>query len=420
MSARRTKQEPVDMVIFGATGFVGRLTATYLAEHSPKHARLALAGRSQQRLEQVREELPGRASRWPLVVADSGDAASMRALAESARIVITTVGPYYRSGLALVEACAASGTDYIDLTGEVLFMRESIDRCHERAKRSGARIVHGCGFDSIPSDLGVLTLHEAISDAGDGELEETTLVVRALRGGFSGGTIASAMGLAEAVRTNPKLRRVIGDPYALSPDRSREPDLGRQRDPRGVVRDDALDMWLAPFVMAGCNTRVVRRSNALQKWAYGRNFRYQEVVGFRNGLTAAAKAAALSASLTAFATSITFAASRRVVARFLPKPGEGPSERTQRTGFFKIEIHTTTSTGARYIAHVAARGDPGYAATAVMLGESALCLALDREALPDRAGVLTPATALGVPLVRRLRSADHTYDVRRLRSRTRR
>ncbi len=268
------------MVVFGATGFAGRLVAAYLAGHVPAGTRIGLAGRSPARLAEVRAGLGDVAAGWPLLTADSGDPESLAALARSARVVATTVGPYRPHGLALVEACARAGTDYADLTGEVLFERESIDRYHDVAAGTGARIVHSCGFDSIPSDLGVQVLHDTVQADGGGDLEDTTLVVTALRGGFSGGTIASALRQLDEVRADPRLRRTAADPYALSPERPAEPDLGRERDLTRVRYDASLGTWTGPFIMARFNTRVVRRSNALQDWAYGRRFRYQEVTGF--------------------------------------------------------------------------------------------------------------------------------------------
>ena len=411
MSADR----PLDIVVFGATGFVGRLTADYLAKHAPDGVRVGLAGRSADRLASVRAELDPRASDWSLVTADSSDAASMRALAEGTRVVATTVGPYHAYGLPLVEACAAAGTHYADLTGEVLFMREAIDRFDAAARERGARIVHNCGFDSIPSDLGVFLLHEAAAADGAGRLEDTTLVVRAMKGGASGGTIASMKGQLDEVRSSPAQRRIAEDPYALSPDRPAEPqDLGRESDIRGPVFDEDLGVWLGPFVMAAINTRVVRRSNALQDWAYGRRFRYREAMAMGDGATGRAKAAALSGGLGALVAGLTFSPTRAVLDRVLPSPGEGPDEQARRKGFFKIDVHTRTSSGARYVAHIAAQGDPGYAATAVMLGESALCLSQDGDRLPPRAGVLTPSTGLGMALVERLRAAGQTLDVERL------
>ncbi len=401
------------MVVFGATGFAGRLVAAYLAGHVPAGTRIGLAGRSPARLAEVRAGLGDVAAGWPLLTADSGDPESLAALARSARVVATTVGPYRPHGLALVEACARAGTDYADLTGEVLFERESIDRYHDVAAGTGARIVHSCGFDSIPSDLGVQVLHDTVQADGGGDLEDTTLVVTALRGGFSGGTIASALRQLDEVRADPRLRRTAADPYALSPERPAEPDLGRERDLTRVRYDASLGTWTGPFIMARFNTRVVRRSNALQDWAYGRRFRYQEVTGFGAGRAEAVRAGTITGALGALAAGLAFGPSRSLLGHVLPGPGEGPSEKTRRNGYFRMAIHTRTSSGRRYVARVAAHGDPGYQATAVMFGESALCLALDRDRLPGRAGVLTPATAMGPALATRLRSAGLTLAAQR-------
>ena len=406
----------LDVVVFGATGFAGRLVAGYLAGHAPAGVRIGLAGRSERRLADVRVGLGAAASGWPLLVADSADPVSVAALARAARVVVSTVGPYRAQGLALVEACAEAGTDYADLTGEVLFVRDSIDRCHDVAARAGARIVHCCGFDSVPSDLGVLLLHHAARADDAGDLRDTTLAVTALRGGISGGTVASMMGQQEEVRGSAERRRAVADPYALSPDRGAEPDLGDERDLDWVRYDGDLGMWTGPFAMAGINTRVVRRSNALQGWVYGRRFRYREVTGFGAGPAAPLLAAAVSTTLKATEAGLAFGPSRALLGQLLPAPGRGPGERTRRTGYFRLQIHTRTSAGARYLGTIGARGDPGYAATSVMLGEAALCLALDQDQLPDHAGVLTPATAMGAALAARLRSASHTMATQRITS----
>jgi short subunit dehydrogenase-like uncharacterized protein len=404
----------LDVVVFGATGFVGRLVAGYLADHAPPGVRIGLAGRSEQRLADTRARLGSAASSWPLLVADSADPGSLAALARAARVIATTVGPYRREGLALVEACASAGTDYADLTGEVLFIRESIDRYHGVAAATGARIVHACGFDSIPSDLGVLLLHHAARADKAGDLEDTTLVVTALRGGVSGGTLASGIGQWDEMRADAAARRLVADPYALSPDRAAEPDLGDESDLGWVCHDAGLGIWVGPFVMAGLNTRVVRRSNALHGWAYGRRFRYREVTGFGSGPAAPVQAAAVAAGVTALTAGLAFPPSRALLGTVLPRPGQGPSDKTRRSGYFRIQVHTRTSAGRRYLAKIEARGDPGYAATSVMLGESALCLALDRDLLPDHAGVLTPATAMGATLAERLTAAGHTLTTQRI------
>ena len=409
MAAAEHPERALDIVVFGATGFVGKLVAAYLAGHAPAGTRIGLAGRSKDRLQAAQLALGAAARDWPLLVADTADPAALDALATSTRVVATTVGPYARYGLPLVESCARHGTDYADLTGEVLFVRDCLDRYQQVAVGSGARIVHACGFDSIPSDLGVLLLHERAVADGAGQLESTTLVAR-MKGGVSGGTLDSLRAQAEAVSADGSRRAILADPYALSPDRAAEPDLGPQGD--GLVPTyDRRVGWTAPFVMAPYNTRIVRRSNALLGWAYGREFRYREVMGFGKGPLAPGLAAGTSTGLALASVGMGFAPTRALLDRVLPSPGEGPSAQVQRSGRFRMELTADTSTGARYRAVVAAQGDPGYAATSVMLGESALCLALDRDRLPVRAGMLTPATAMGDVLVARLRAAGFTLTV---------
>lgn len=411
MSVSRTGRDH-DVVVFGASGFVGRLTAEYLAAHAPEGARIALGGRSQAKLEAVRSGLGPRAADWPIVVADSADPAALLALAQSTRAVATTVGPYLRYGLPLVAACAEAGTHYADLTGEVLFMRRAIDDHDERAQATGARIVHTCGFDSIPSDLGVFLLAEAARERGLGTLTDTTYVVKKVRGGVSGGTVDSLRGQLDEARRDRTSRAILLDPYALSPDREAEPDLGPQRDPMGVEHDPALGGFLAPFVMGTINTRVVRRSNALQGHAYGRGLRYREFMATGGLPLGPVIAGGIAAGVGALMVGLSFGPTRKVIDHVLPDPGEGPSERDRERGFFAIEVHAQTTGGTRLVCDAKAKGDPGYKATAVMLGEAALALALDEDRLPPAAGVLTPATAMGHVLVDRLQAAGQTYAVR--------
>ncbi|SEM36504.1 saccharopine dehydrogenase family protein [Rhodococcus maanshanensis] len=411
-----TRTRDLDIVVYGATGFVGKLTAEYLARSAPRRARIGLAGRSTAKLEKVRAQLDPSAAQWPIIIADADDPTSLTALAVSAHVVISTVGPYAKYGIDLVRACAEAGTDYVDLSGEVLFGRESIDRFHEVAVASGARIVHSCGFDSIPSDIGVHVLHKQVAADGEGDLTDTTLVVTSMRGGISGGTIDSIRNLVDTVRADKSARRIAVNPYSLSPDLASEPDLGRQSDVEMLKGSDiapGLGGRTAPFLMGSTNTRVVRRSNALRKWEYGRAFRYREVMSVGQSVLSPVFAAGVSAGLGALMAGLAFGPTRYLLDRVLPKPGEGPNEKSRASGHFTTDTYTTTSTGARYVARMRAKGDPGYAATAVMLGESALALALDRDALPDAAGVLTPATAIGDALVDRLRAAGFEISARR-------
>jgi short subunit dehydrogenase-like uncharacterized protein len=288
-------------------------------------------------------------------------------------------------------------------------MRWAIDNADAAAKASGARIVHTCGFDSIPSDIGTLLLHEAAEPGGHGELGDTSLVVKSMRGGASGGTIDSARTTVDELKKDSSGRRVLTDPYALSPDRDAEPDLGGERDSLKPVHDDRLGGWLAPFVMGSVNTRVVRRSNALKDFAYGRRLRYRELMATGGGPLGLAKASGIAAGIAGMFAGLAAPGARQLLDRVLPSPGEGPGEETRERGFFNIDIHTTTTSGKRLRCEIRVPGDPGYKATAVMLGESALCLALDD--LPESAGVLTPASAMGTSLADRLSAAGHEYRV---------
>jgi len=398
-----------DLVLYGATGFVGRLVAAHLAEHAPPGTRIALAGRSRERCEAVRRDLPGPARDWPVLTADSGDPASLADLAGQTRVLVSTVGPYLRHGLPVVEACARAGTHYADLTGEVLFVRQAIDRVDAAARETGARIVHACGYDSVPSDLATSLLAGRAAADGAGPLHDVRLVATA-RGGFSGGTIDSARAQIEAVGRDRSLRRVLADPFALSPDRAAEPDTPQPRDAAPPARTPD-GRWTAPFVMASFNSRIVRRSNALQDWSYGRSMGYGEVMGTGRGLPGALTAVGVTAALAGAFGALSLPPARAVLDRLLPAPGSGPSAATRERGWFRMVVDAGTQDGRRYRATAAGSGDPGYAATAVMLGETALALALDGDRLPARAGSLTPATALGDVLVERLRAAGHTYEV---------
>ena len=397
----------LDLVLVGATGFVGRLTAHYLAEHAPAGLRIALAGRSADRLDQVRSTLPGPGQAWPVIVVDVQDDAAAAELAARTRVVATTVGPYLRYGLPLVTACAAAGTHYADLTGETLFVRRSIDAVHEVAIASGARIVHSCGFDSVPSDLGVgLTAAQATAD-GAGELISAVLHVTRLRGGISGGTIDSLRQQAIESSDDPAARRLTTNPWALVDEVAGRvygsPSAGHQR----PTRNDRTGSWQAPFVMGAYNGQIVHRSNALAGWPYGRELTYREVVDTGRGPAGAVAAAGIVAGAGALMWGMSVPATRSLLDRVLPKPGQGPDERQRSRGAFRVEVHAETTEGGSYRTTIAADHDPGYDGTAVMLGESALSLVGDPELGPP--GAVTPMVALGATLPQRLR--DHAFTV---------
>ncbi|MBY0442357.1 MAG: saccharopine dehydrogenase NADP-binding domain-containing protein, partial [Mycobacteriaceae bacterium] len=319
-----------DIVLYGATSFVGKLTAEYLAKVGPD-ARIALAGRSPDRLHAVRANLGESAQSWPILVADSSAPATLSEMVARTQVVISTVGPYTRYGLPLVAACAAAGTDYADLTGETMFVRNCIDLYHKQAVDTGARIVHSCGFDSVPSDLSVYALYRRAQADDAGALADTELVVRGLVGGVSGGTIASLIEVLHTASSDPDVRRQLADPYVLSTDRGAEPDFGSQPDlswRRGrAIAPELAGIWTAGFIMAPYNVRIVRRSNALLDWAYGRKFRYAETMSVGSSVVAPVASAILTAALTAglgLGNRYFRFLPRRVVERVVPKPGTGP------------------------------------------------------------------------------------------------
>jgi short subunit dehydrogenase-like uncharacterized protein len=417
--AARVKKasRPYDIVLWGATGFTGQLVAEYLTRHHgiDRDVRWALAGRNRAKLEQVRRDLAAidpKASTLPILIGDAGDRATLTQVVTPARVVITTVGPYAIYGKELVAACAEAGTDYVDLTGETQFARAIIDEFDARAKASGARIVHSCGFDSIPSDLGVLVVQEEMQKRYGTRAAEVKFYMGEMSGGISGGTIASMIHIFEGVAKDRGMRRLVGDPYALNPDRKdRGPD---GRDQTSLRWDPDMQRWTAPFVMAAINTRVVRRSNALLGWAYGKDFRYSEVMSFKKGAKGLARAAGLTAGVGAFALAASFAPTRELLKKRLPAAGEGPSKTSRENGFFVTRLlgigeAKPGATAPRLLATVKGQADPGYGETAKMLTESALCLAKDE--LAAQGGVLTPASCMGMKLVDRLRRAGMTFSV---------
>lgn len=418
----RDRSRAHDIVLWGATGFTGELVAEYLVrhrlwEHEDDPVRLALGGRNEAKLERVRKQLAAidpRAADLPLVVADSFDEQRLRDMARSAQVIITTVGPYAKYGEALVAACVAEGTDYCDLTGEVPFIKKMVDRHHEDAVKSGVRIVHCCGYDSIPSDIGTWMLQHEAQERHGVPLDTVTMYAGESKGGFSGGTIDSMINLIEQAAVDRDVRRAAGDPYALYPEG--EP-RGLDGSDQTTVRHDAdLGMWTAPFIMARINTRVVRRSNALMDFAYGRGFRYAEVMSTGKGRKGAALAAAITAGLGGFVAALSFGPSRRLLQkRVLPAPGEGPDREKRESGFFVSRLigKGRDASGRDFMLRGFVRGeaDPGYGETAKMLSESALCLLRDGSTLGTPGGITTPAAAMGGPLLERLRSAGMTFRI---------
>ena len=393
-----------DIIVWGATGFTGRLVVDYMAEQQANsNLKWAVGGRNPQKLQQM---LAGRDI--ATVTADSGDEASIEALVRKTRVILTTVGPYARYGSSLVAACAKHGTDYCDLTGEVHWMREMITAYQEEARATGARIVHTCGFDSIPSDLGVYFLQKHMLSTHGVPARQIKYRPRAFSGGFSGGTIDSMIAMMEKAQEDKSIRTKLADPYVLN-DTQRGLD-GPDR--LSAYYDEDFDSWVGPFVMGSVNTRVVRRSAELLNGLYGRDFQYNEGVlsGKGAGGFLGATGTGLGTGVFAGAASLSF--TRGLMQKFLPKPGEGPSEDAINNGYYDIELFGQHPTDSNKNVRVRVKGDkdPGYGSTSKMIAESALALAQDD--LPVSGGFWTPASAMGDQLLARLpQSAGVTFEV---------
>ena len=412
-----TEQE-YDLVVWGATGVAGRFVSEHLTErYTADDITLALGGRDEARLRDIAADLEARTDGWadiPVVVGDATDPATLRAIAEDTRVVCTTVGPYTEYGTPLVEACIEAGTDYCDLTGEVTWMRETVDRYHDAAVDAGARIVHSCGYDSVPADIGTLLVQSFATEAFDEPCDLVRVYLEDGRGSVSGGTLASAVKLFEAASADPVARETLRDPYSLAPPGEREGvDTGEQHLPR---RDPLRSDWTAPSPMAPVNERVIRRSNALLDYPWGRGFRCDEVVPTGDSFGGAAAAGGVAAAMGLGAVALSVEPIREGLKRFVfPDPGEGPSRQEAEQGYFTIRLlgRGTNAEGPFMIeGTVAADRGPGYGATAIMLGEAAMCLVRDETDSPLEGGVLTPASGIGYPLVERLRDAGMTLTVR--------
>ena len=389
------------LTVFGATSFVGQILTRYLYGRfgTDGDLRWAIAGRSEKKLRELHGSLYPKAAKLPQIVANAGDEKALREMCAESRVVISTVGPYALYGEPLVKICANTGTDYCDLTGEVQWIRRMIRKYEGAARASGARIVHCCGFDSIPSDLGVHFLQKHAMQKYGRTCPRVKLRVKAMRGGASGGTIASMLNVVKEASDDPELRRELANPYSLCPD-GYTPQL-RQPNISLAEYDTDFKSWIAPFVMAAVNTRIVHRTNALSKQAYGADFRYDEAVLRGDGFKGRAAATSMGAGLGAFMAAAAVPPTRWVLERFLPGPGEGPSPEEQRNGFFDIRIFGRTE-GHTLQVKVTGDRDPGYGSTGKMLGQAGACLALDTPKANTPGGFWTPATIFGDRLIDRL------------------
>ena len=401
-----------DLIVFGATSFVGQILCRHLVmrhgvDGRSDGLRWAIAGRSESKLAEVAATTGADVD---TIVADALTSADMDELAARAKVIVSTVGPYAKFGSELVRACVEAGTDYCDLTGETQWIRAMIDAHQTRAEETGSRIVHSCGFDSIPSDMGVwFTQQQAVERFGR-PCASIAMRVQAMKGGASGGTLASMANVIDEVRADPSLRKILANPYALAPDGMR--DGVRQPNVTLPELDDASGEWVAPFVMAAVNTRVVHRTHALLGRPWGEDFTYDEAMLMGRGPVGLAKATTVTSGLGGFAAAMAAPPVRSVLNRFLPQPGEGPSPEQQANGFFKIRFFGATGGSGndrRAIETVVTgQGDPGYGSTGKMLGEAAATLL--RTDGPG--GFWTTATAAPEALHEALVAhADLTFDV---------
>lgn len=371
-----------DLIVYGASGFTGRLVAEYINERYGKTLTWALAGRNEEKTRAVREEL-GIHDAVPVISADANQPETLNALAARTRAIITTVGPYQLYGEPMVAACAEAGTDYVDLCGEPAWMRQMIDAYGETARKSGARIVFSCGFDSIPFDLGVLFLQEHAKEKLGVTLPRVKGRVRKMKGTFSGGTAASLKATLAASKADPNIRDLLVNPFALTPG-----FVGPDQPPADTPQyDENLHSWQAPFIMAAINTRNVHRSNVLLNHFYGENFQYDEML-----LTGPGEKGKTAAEAVA--------GDRSLASDKGPKPGEGPSKEERDNGFYDVLFIGEAADGRVVKASVSGDRDPGYGSTSRMIAESALCLLQD--ATETAGGIWTTAPALGDKLIKRL------------------
>jgi len=411
MTTNIEKNREFDIIIQGATGFTGTLVAEYLLRQYGvgNDLRWALAGRSEDKLQHVRDGLGAAASGLELIVADSFDKDTLQTLAKRTHVVLTTVGPYALYGSELVAACVNAGTHYCDLAGEVQWIRKMIDTHHERAKETGTKIVHCCGFDSVPMDIGVWFLQDATNAKHGTYCESISMLVKATKGTASGGTLASMMNIIKESRADRSVARTLVQPYSLNPEGERDgPD---SRDQSSLVYRKEAKSWTAPFVMAGVNTKVVRRSHALSGYPYGKDFRYDEAVLTGRGVMGWLKGALMIAGLGALMFFASFSPTRKFLQRFvLSKPGEGPDRDLQQSGFFNLLQIGKLPDGTIVRGKITGDQDPGYGSTSKMLSECAVCLALDD--LDTKGGVWTPAAVMAKPLLERLqKNAGLTFEL---------
>ena len=404
-SVEKQDNRPYAVVLYGATSFVGQITAKYLSQFlaDSNDVEWAIAGRDEEKLKKLQSEISdsGSAKKVDIIIANSNDEASLDEMTKQAKVVISTVGPYLKYGEPLIKSCANNGTDYVDLTGEAIFIKDMMDKYQDTASQSGARIVNSCGFDSIPSDLGVYFTQQQAEKQFDEVCEKIHMRVKAAKGGLSGGTVASMATIFEEVGKDKSRRKQVANPYLLNDDAD-APNV-RQKNVSKPEYDSEHGRWLAPFVMASINTRIVHRTNQLTDYEYGREFKYDEAMWMKDGVKGQLTSYALSAGLFGFATTMMFKPSRELLSKHvLPKSGSGPSKSEQENGYFDIRFFGYTASNDSISTKVTGDRDPGYGSTSRMMAQSALCLAQDISHKDIKGGFWTPASAMGDKLIARL------------------
>ncbi|MGP4862875.1 saccharopine dehydrogenase family protein [Psychrobacter sp. T6-5] len=409
-TAKPTQQDssvnrPYAVILYGATSFVGQITAHYLTNFlsnaknkDGSHVTWAIAGRDEEKLNELQSKLE---SKVDIIIANSKDSASLDEMTKQTQVIISTVGPYLKYGEPLIKSCAENGTDYVDLTGEAIFIKDMMDKYQDTAKQSGARIVNSCGFDSIPSDLGVYFTQTKAEERFGEACNVIHMRVKAAKGGISGGTIASMATIFEEVGEDKSRRKQVANPYLLNDDTD-VPNV-RQDNVSKPEYDSTHKRWLAPFVMASINTRIVHRSNQLLSYEYGRDFKYDEAMWMKDGVKGKLSSYAMSAGLLGFATAMMIKPSRELLSKHvLPKAGTGPSKDEQENGYFDIRHFGQTAKNDTITVKVTGDKDPGYGSTSRMLAQAALCLAQDISKEDVGGGFWTPASAMGDKLIVRL------------------
>ncbi len=391
------KSKEFDIIIWGATGFTGRLVAEYIYKnYSSEKLSWAIAGRDKKKLINVRDKIAD--ENIPIIIADSFDEMSLTKMTQKTKVICSTVGPYSKYGSLLVKSCIKTNTHYCDLAGEAQWIRKIVDTYHQEAKNKKIRIVNSCGFDSIPSDIGVYFINKNLPDVNI-KLDNISMRLSGFKGSLSGGTYASMNNIITEASKDSHVRKILTNPYGLNPEGQRTgPD---KRDLNKVKYDEDSKSWIAPFMMAGINTKIVRRSNALSNYSYGKNFTYDESVMTGDGFKGRTKAI-MSVLPLFFLTAKPGSLLKRIINYFTPKPGQGPNENERENGYFSMRFYIRYNDKSRALVRVTGDRDPGYGSTSKMLAESAICLS--KDSLKDTYGVITPSIAMGDQILDRLQA----------------